>query len=139
MCIRDRFICGYGANAVQAITGATNASPIVITIESHGYITGDEVYIYSVAGNTAANGGWIITRVNDNTFSLNGSTGNAAYTSGGSCIKQSIPANIIHAIKLMIGDMYENREDILIGQTSKNLQAAKDLLWPYRLHKQATE
>ena len=34
-------------------------------------------------GNTAANGQWVITVTGTNTFTLNGSTGNGAYTSGG--------------------------------------------------------
>ena len=39
--------------------------------------------IASVAGNTAAVGTFVITRVNANTFSLDDSTGNGSYTSGG--------------------------------------------------------
>lgn len=70
---------------VKAISGASNASPIVITIASHGYVTNDQVTITGVLGNTAANGSWFITVINANTFSLNGATGNGAYTSGGSC------------------------------------------------------
>jgi len=65
------------------ITGATNAAPIVITANAHGYVTGQTVQIAGVGGNTAANGTWIITNTGTNTFSLNNSTGNAAYTSGG--------------------------------------------------------
>ena len=65
------------------ITGATNASPIVITSTGHGLTTGHRVTIAGVGGNTAANGTFTITRVDDNTFSLNSSTGNGAYTSGG--------------------------------------------------------
>jgi hypothetical protein len=67
----------------KAITGATNASPIVITIGSHGYSTGDFVTIASVGGNTDANGEWQITVINANSFSLDGSSGNDDYTSGG--------------------------------------------------------
>ena len=66
-----------------AITGATNASPIVITSASHGLNTGVKVTITGVGGNTAANESWTITRVSANTFSLDGSTGNGSYTSGG--------------------------------------------------------
>lgn len=66
-----------------AVTGATNASPIVITAASHGLETGNRVVISSVGGNTAANGTFTITKVNANSFSLDGSTGNGAYTSGG--------------------------------------------------------
>jgi len=66
-----------------SITGATNASPIVITSASHGLTTGTRVTVASVGGNTAANGDFTVTRVDANTFSLDGSTGNASYTSGG--------------------------------------------------------
>lgn len=65
------------------VTGATNASPIVITAASHGLTTGQKVTIASVLGNLAANGTFSITNVSANTFSLDGSTGNGAYTSGG--------------------------------------------------------
>lgn len=65
------------------ITAASNASPIVITCASHGLSTGRKVHVKSVAGNTAANGNWTITVLTSSTFSLNGSTGNSAYTSGG--------------------------------------------------------
>ncbi len=65
------------------VTGATNASPIVITSNTHGLQTGNVVTIKNVVGNTAANGTFTITRTGANTFSLDGSTGNGAYTSGG--------------------------------------------------------
>ena len=73
-----------------SITGATNATPIVITAVAHGRSTGDSVFIYGVLGNIAANGSWTITKLTDDTFSLDNSvgdidatTGNGAYTSGG--------------------------------------------------------
>jgi hypothetical protein len=65
------------------ITGATNASPIVIASVGHNLQTGMKVTISGVVGNTAANGTWTITVIDPNTFSLNGSAGNGAYTSGG--------------------------------------------------------
>lgn len=67
------------------ITNATNASPIVITVAGvHGLHNGQTgVVIAGVGGNTAANGTWTITRLTDATFSLNSSTGNGAYTGGG--------------------------------------------------------
>lgn len=66
-----------------SVTGASNASPIVITAASHGLQTGMRVTISGVGGNTAANGTFTITKVSSNTFSLDGSTGNGAYTAGG--------------------------------------------------------
>ena len=71
------------ANTTSAITGATNATPIAITVTNHGWSTGDVVSINSVGGNTAANGTWIITSTGTNTFTLDGSVGNGTYTSGG--------------------------------------------------------
>lgn len=66
-----------------SITGATNASPIVITSNGHGLVTGQRVTISGVGGNTAANGTFVVTVLTSNTFSLDGSTGNGTYTSGG--------------------------------------------------------
>lgn len=68
----------------RAVSGASNASPIEITTSvAHGWATGDRVTIASVGGNTAANGDWVITVTSTTKFTLDGSTGNGAYTSGG--------------------------------------------------------
>jgi len=74
---------------IQDITGATNASPIVITIVGHGLTDGDQVTVAEVLGNTAANGTWTIVVLTADTFSLTGSTGNGAYTSDGICTRVS--------------------------------------------------
>jgi hypothetical protein len=80
---QKRFFRLRSANVPVAVSGATNASPIVVTSAGHSLNTGDAISISGVAGNTAANGTFTVTKVDANTFSLNGSTGNAAYTSGG--------------------------------------------------------
>jgi hypothetical protein len=64
------------------ITGATNASPIVITSTAHGLTTGAVVTISGVGGNTAANTTAVATVLDANTFSIP-VAGNGAYTSGG--------------------------------------------------------
>lgn len=66
----------------QAITGATNATPIVVTC-TNGYSNGDFVCIKGVRGNTAANDIWQISSVSGTAFTLNNSVGNGSYTSGG--------------------------------------------------------
>ena len=71
------------AAAGGTITNATNASPIVVTSAGHGLSTGTRVTIAGVLGNTAANGDFNATVIDANTFSLDGTTGNSAYTSGG--------------------------------------------------------
>lgn len=66
------------------ITGATNATPIVMEAVGHPFNDNDTVGIGEVGGNTAANGRWPkVTKVDDDHFSLNGSVGNGAYTTGG--------------------------------------------------------
>ncbi|MDD4904955.1 MAG: G8 domain-containing protein [Methylobacter tundripaludum] len=67
--------------APNPITGASNASPIVIT-SANAPPTGTEVVITGVGGNTNANGTWTVKNTGANTFSLKNSTGNGAYTSG---------------------------------------------------------
>lgn len=75
----------------RAITGATNATPIVLTVTSHGYTNGDYVSISGVLGNTAANGTRKIKNQATNSFELTdiddvNIAGNGAYTSGGFAI-----------------------------------------------------
>lgn len=72
----------------KVITNATNATPVVITANSHGFSNGDIVSIFGVGGNSAANGIFKVANVTTNTFELQtraGSNvaGSGAYTSGG--------------------------------------------------------
>lgn len=67
----------------KVITGASNAAPIVITSNSHGFTADELVTVQGVGGNIAANGVWIAANPTANTFELFGSIGNGAYTSGG--------------------------------------------------------
>lgn len=75
----------------KVITGATQANPVVITANTHGFSNGDEVYISGVAGMTELNGRFFrVANQTTNTFELldlfnnpvNG-TGFTAYSSGG--------------------------------------------------------
>lgn len=77
---------GTGTLAKQdtgVVTGATNASPIVITSANHNLQTGVKVTTSGVGGNTAANTTATVTRIDADHFSLDGTTGNSGYTSGG--------------------------------------------------------
>ncbi|MCP3882363.1 MAG: hypothetical protein GY701_28810 [Sulfitobacter sp.] len=84
----------YGITHVRyTITGATNATPIVVTAAKHGLANGDMVRIEGVVGNTAANsetsGLFIVANVAADTFELTthaagaNVAGNGAYVSGG--------------------------------------------------------
>ena len=77
---------GQITNATQTITNITQANPAVVTVASHGYSNGDDVWINSVVGMTEVNGRrFRIANVTTNTFELSGvnSTGYTTYTSGG--------------------------------------------------------
>lgn len=73
----------------KAITAATNATPIVVTSATHGYINGEIIVIGGVLGNTAANGKFIVAGATTNTYNLTSYpagtnvAGSGAYTSGG--------------------------------------------------------
>jgi hypothetical protein len=97
----EAYVSGYTASPNFAtaapnglIAGATNANPIVITSANHGLSTGNQIQITGVLGNIGANGTWTITAIDGNSFSLNGSIGTGAYTSGGAWTL--IPAQATH-------------------------------------------
>jgi hypothetical protein len=75
-----------------AVSGATNASPIVMTTATHGLADGDYVTQASVGGNTNANGSFYVkvTGYSPTTYALYSDkalttpvAGNSNYTSGG--------------------------------------------------------
>jgi hypothetical protein len=67
----------------KAITAASNASPIVIASNGHGFEADEPITVQGVEGNTAANGVWLVANATANTFELFGSIGSGAYTLGG--------------------------------------------------------
>jgi hypothetical protein len=76
-----------------AIVGATNTSPITISLQNTGtfpFSNGDVVVVQEVQGNSAANGKFTVAAVDavHFTFQLTGSTGTGAYTGGGFAAKQ---------------------------------------------------
>ena len=73
---------GSAGSAVDCIliSGATNATPIVITVAANsGLKSGDRLAIAGITGNTAANGEWTLAAVSATTFQLLGSVGNGTY------------------------------------------------------------
>jgi hypothetical protein len=92
----DNYIRFYRDNAqvleaAKNIVSATNASPCVVTVTSHGFSNGNEVFVTGVGGMTQVNGrNFIVAGVTTHTFQLADLQGNlistAAYgtfTSGG--------------------------------------------------------
>ena len=107
------------------LSNATNASPIVITSTSHGLSTGAMITVVGVTGNTAANGTFIVTVVDNNTFSLDGSTANGAYVSGGTWNVTGLYAFEISATGI---DGYEAGESYQIQFTYDVISVEKSQL-----------
>lgn len=76
------------------ITNATNASPIVLTVSATCNCDNDVIGVSGVAGNTAANGTWLASASGTSVTLLHldgsNSTGNAAYTSGGTLYRENL-------------------------------------------------
>lgn len=94
-----------------SVTGATNATPIVITTASpHGLYDGAIGTVSGVGGNTAANGVFSFTYVSDTELELDNSAGNGAYTSGGTLISGTATVTAFGTDNLTIG--YGAGEDL---------------------------
>ena len=100
-----------GGEDANVITDASNATPIVIQTQApHGRVTGMQVVVAGVGGNTAANNtaanpAWTITVQDDTHFALNGSTGNSVYTTGGTWAPAGYPWEQLPSLKF--GQFYE--------------------------------
>jgi hypothetical protein len=80
--------------APKAITGATAANPVVLTIASHGYTTGDLVLLENVGGMVELNDRYLtVLALTANTVALQSLDGSTftAYTSGGTAKKALTP------------------------------------------------
>lgn len=95
-----------GAPVGTVITGATNATPIVVTTSgAHGLATGDPAAVIRVQGNIAANGYWTMTVPSTTTLSLDGSAGSGAYTSGGVVMESPSPVALTDGVYLFQVDI----------------------------------
>jgi hypothetical protein len=56
------------------------------------------------------------------------------YICGYGLTGSTVEAPIKHAIKLMVSDLYENRESILVGTISSKSKAIESLLFPFKIH-----
>lgn len=107
--------------ANKTITGATQASPGVITSVGHGFATGDWVFLESIGGMTALNSRFYeIVVLSVDTFSLKALVGGGAintaalpaYTSGGTAARVYTLASTYLAADLF-GLHYAQNSDVL--------------------------
>jgi hypothetical protein len=121
----------------QSITSSTNATPIVITKNSHGFTNGQVIYIVGHTTNTAANGTWTVANVTANTLELSGSVGNGVGGATGTMLlvaeaqladtaASGVYTFEVDTAALAAGDLVELRvyKMILTAGTSRVLYAA---------------
>jgi hypothetical protein len=92
------------------VSGATNATPIVLTVPSgHGIANGTPVTVSGVGGNTAANGTFVLSASGGTTITLGNSAGNGAYTSGGVVSARTrtavLPVALAKAVAAVLNDL----------------------------------
>lgn len=120
---------GSAGSAVQGIliSGATNATPIVLTLAAlHGLKNGDRIAVSGITGNTGANGEFTLASVGATTATLVGSVGNGAYggTPRAAVIMDTTPMMKNHcgsmwiagnAVATMDVEAYESYADFAAG------------------------
>lgn len=78
----DAKVDGNNLKRVESVAGPGAGDPIKVLVTSHGFSTGNQVTINDTEG-LDFDGTWTITKVNDNEFTLNGSTyGAGGWTTG---------------------------------------------------------
>jgi hypothetical protein len=105
----DASLASKSAVAKSTITAITKANPCQVTLNSHGFSTGDFVNITGAGGMAQVNGiTFQITVIDANNFTLDGinSTGYTTYTSGGVATPAISRAN--PAVVCIVGHGYGN-------------------------------
>lgn len=123
---------GSAGSAVAGIliSGATNATPIVLTLAAgHGLKNGDRLAVSGITGNTNANGEWTLASVGATTATLVGSVGNGTYggTPRAAVMCDATPHMKLHSAALHLGgnlvgtldiESYETYADFAAGQNN---------------------
>jgi len=84
--------------AAKTITGITKANPAEVTVNGHGLVTGDKVYISGLSGSATNGMAWLngkqftVTYVNANKFTLNGTSTSSLsnYNNNGGTIQKCL-------------------------------------------------
>ncbi len=91
---------GITLNTTIDVTGATNATPIVVTSVAHGLLNGDMVTIAGGTTNTAVNGDWVVTSKTSDNYTLvdlsgSDSVGNGVYDASSGDVTIKYPGNLL--------------------------------------------
>ena len=131
------------AAASYTITGASKASPCVLSFASHNFKTGDRIYVASVEGMTELNGNYYtVTYLTSTTISLDGcaSTAYTTWTAGGTA-STIIPFNgifdnlYIEAASIRFQNIEEYQQEVeqswlsfLMTEAKKVIEVRKSLI-----------
>ena len=118
-----------------------NATTNVFTCSARTYVDADIVRVWNTGGALPAG---LSVNTDYHVRDVTGSTFNLAATAGGEAIDITtagtgtnfvgeIPEPMRLAIKLILGHMYEHREDVADVVLREVPMAAQALLWPYRI------
>jgi len=77
--LRSLGVCTSAARGITT-SGASNATPIVLTVAGAKFQSEERIGVFGYTGNTAANGIWTYDRINATTGNLVGSAGNGSAT-----------------------------------------------------------
>ncbi len=108
-------------NVFKVVEATSSSGGLVnIQITGHGYSTGDKVWVDELINTVEGNGAWLITWIDNNNFTLQGSTFVHAYGSPGGGIVTKTPIVIIHGWNFVDGSN-SSEYDIVVGLDSGNL------------------
>ena len=136
------FTCGYVANVGNPVAAdSVDAGHNIITEAAHGMNNNDTLIITNIGSTTglAYDTVYYVINRTQNTFQLSHTpNGSVVDLSGPHSVAPTyqrvsqIPAPIKSALKLMIGHLFEHREDVIIGTIQTEIDmGSKYLLEPY--------
>lgn len=99
--------------AALALSSASNTQPILISTASpHNVTDVSHGTVAGVGGTTAANGSWVVERIDATTLRLRGSVGNGAYSGGGTLTLDSTYATVAELRDIADAGLVKDMADV---------------------------
>lgn len=125
---------GLVLEANKVITGTTNASPVVVTSNAHGYSNGNRVFVSGTGLAYLDNKYWIVANVAANTFELSGSAAPGA-TSATGTVARVFDLAAPYTEAQLPGISYAQLNDVMTlahsGVRPKNLSRTDHAAWTF--------